>query len=960
MKKNLYLILLSFIISGSALSQIVQVKGTISNEENQTLPGVYIIIEGGFEGTTSDLNGEYSINVKKGGILRFSYIGYYTQEVVVGDSLIINVVLESGVSLNEIVVTGTRFAERTAIETPVPVDVLDVTSIKSVGAQTEINQIMNYSVPSFTSNTQTISDGTDQVDPASLRGLGPDQVLVLINGKRRHTSSLINVNGTFGRGNVGTDMNTISSSAISSIQVLRDGAAAQYGSDAIAGVINIILKKNINQLSFNLSSGANVSKNSNAFAGGIDGSMTNFSVNYGVGLGKKGGFINFTGDVLYRDYYNRAGIYSGTIFHGYNAIEWNAYNDGADISDLNLDQIKYYSQQTSVFDQSLKDQINAASSIDDVRVLLSDSDGNPVDYTEAELTERGQTRSDYNMRIGQTAIRGGKFFANMSIPLDKRGTEFYAFGGMSFRNGDGAGFFRLPNQSRTYTPIYINGFLPHILTDINDKSISMGIKGEARGWGIDFSNTFGANSMMYTVDNSLNASQLNASPTNFNAGGYQFSQNTTNIDLTKRFNTIFSGLNIAFGSEFRLEGYEIFAGELASYATFDTSGQVITSSDQYAAVDFFGRSRPGAVQVYPGFRPVNELLKYRNSVAIYADAEANLTKAFLLNAAVRFENYSDFGSTINGKLAAMFRATENLNIRASASTGFRAPSLQQIYFNSTSTIFNDQGIPEEVGLFANNSKVANLLGIPKLKQELSQSVSIGLTAKIPAAFLKITVDAYLIAIQNRIVLTGQFEATTEELESLFEQAGASQAAFFANAIDTRSQGIDVVIVNDLSFGSHTNLTNTLSGTFSKTIRVGDIHASATLEESGQLETYFDERASIFLEKAVPHTKVNLSNILKVNNWTFFLRNVYFGKITEANNNIELQQVFSPKVITDFSIGYNVNSSLNVTVGANNIFDIYPDENIIENQSSGRFIYSRRVQQFGFGGRYIFARLLFDI
>lgn len=960
MKKNLFLILLLFFIAGTVSAQIVYVSGIISNEEEQKLPGVYIVIKGGVGGTTTDLNGAYSIKTKKGDVLRFSYIGFDTQEVTVGESSVINIVLESGVSLNELVVTGTRFGDRTATETPVPVDVLDVKTIKSVGAQTEINQIMNYSVPSFTSNTQTISDGTDQVDPASLRGLGPDQVLVLINGKRRHTSSLINVNGTFGRGSVGTDMNTIPVSAIANIQVLRDGAAAQYGSDAIAGVINILLKKNTNQLTFNLSTGANISKNSNAFDGGVDGSMTSLSVNYGVDIGKKGGFINFTGDVLYRNYYNRSGTYSGAIFHGYNAIEWNAYNDGADISNLSLDQIKKYSQQTSAFDQSLKDQINAAGSIDDVRILLSDPDGNPIDYTEAELAERGQTRSDYNMRIGQSAIRGGKFFANMSIPLDKHGTEFYAFGGISFRNGEGAGFYRLPNQNRTYTPIYINGFLPHILTDIKDKSISMGIRGETKGWEIDFSNTFGNNSMMYTIDNSLNASQLNASRTSFNSGGYQFSQNTTNLDISKRFGNIFSGLSLAFGGEFRLESYEIFAGELASYATFDTLGRVITSSDQYAPVDFFGRSRPGGAQVYPGFRPVNELLKYRNSVAAYADAEANITNGFLLSAALRYENYSDFGSTINGKLAVMVKIAKNLNIRASASTGFRAPSLQQVYFNSTSTIFNDQGIPEEVGLFANNSKVAGLLGIPELKQEISQSVSIGLAAKIPSAFLKITIDGYLIAIQDRIVLTGQFEATTEELENLFAQAGASQAAFFANAIDTRSQGIDIVIVNDLSLGLRTKLTNTLSGTFSKTIRVGDIHASSILEESGQVDTYFDERASIFLEKAVPHTKVNLSNILNMNKWTFFLRNVYFGEITEANNNVELQQVFSAKIITDFSVGFNINSSVNVTVGANNIFDIYPDENIIENQSSGRFVYSRRVQQFGFGGRFVFARLRLDI
>ncbi len=960
MKKNLYLFVLLFFMAGSLVAQTVTVTGTVNNDEGQTLPGVSIVIKGTTQGTVTDVDGHYSIKCKKGDVLRFSYIGYDSKEITVEDQKVINVTLESGVSLNEVIVTGTRFGGRTAIETPVPVDVLDVKTITSVAAQTDLNQMMNYQVPSFTSNTQTISDGTDEVDPASLRGLGPDQVLVLVNGKRRHPSSLINVNGTFGRGNVGTDMNTLPASAIQSIQVLRDGAAAQYGSDAIAGVINVILKKNINQLSVNLTSGAYASKNSNALEGGIDGPMTNLGVNYGIGLGKNGGFINFTGEFNYRDYYNRMGTYTGSIFHGYNVIEWQAYNDGADISKLSLSDIQKYAQMTSVFDQSTKDAIAAATSLDDVRAALTDDEGNIIDYTEAELAERGQTRHDYIMRVGQSALRGGKFFANMELPLDKNGTEFYAFGGTSYRHGDAAGFYRLPNQNRTYTPIYINGFLPHIETDILDKSLSMGIRGTIKGWDVDFSNTYGGNRMMYTVTHSLNASLQNASKTSYNSGGFEFSQNTVNLDVSKRYADVMAGLNIAWGAEYRNEHYQIFAGAEGSYATYDTLGLVIKSPYQVAPTDFFGRSRPGGVQVFPGFRPENELSKYRNNVGGYVDVEANFSERLLLDGALRYENYSDFGSTLNGKLATRFKVADNFNIRASVNTGFRAPSLQQIYFNSTSTLFNDVGIPEEVGLFSNDSKVADILGIPKLKQETSQSASIGITAKIPAAFLKITADAYVIAIQNRIVLTGQFKPTTPELEKLFSMAGATKAAFFANAIDTRSQGLDIVLENNLNLGPHTTLVNTLSGTFSKTVRVGDIHASPILEESGQLDVYFDERAQIFLEKAVPHTKINLSNLFTYKKWNIFLRNVYFGSVTEANNIPERQQVFSPKVITDLSVGFNLTNKANITVGANNLFDIYPDENIPENQSSGRFIWSRRSQQFGFGGRFIFARLRLDI
>lgn len=953
MKKKFYYLIVLLFMAAPVLAQTFQVTGTVKNEKGSPLPGVSIVIKGTARGTTTDLNGHYALNAIKGDVLQFSYIGFETQEVTVGKQHVIDITLQSGLALNEVVVTGTRFAGRTATETAVPVDIIDVKNITSVAPQVDLNQILNYSAPSFSSNKQTISDGTDEVDPASLRGLGPDQVLVLINGKRRHSSSLINVNGTFGRGNVGTDLNTIPASAISNIQILRDGASAQYGSDAIAGVMNLILNKSVNKLNVNITSGANFSKNANALTGGVDGPMTNVSVNYGIPLGAKGGFINFTGEFDYRDYYNRMGSYTGKIFSGYNAVEWKAYQAGVDISNLSFDQIKTYGLMSSALDQATKDALNAATTMDDLRNALN------IDVTEAELAERGQTRKDYIMRVGQSAVRGGKFFANMSIPLDNHGTEFYAFGGSSYRAGDAAGFYRLPYQNRTYTPIYINGFLPHILTDIRDNSLVFGIRGKVKGWHVDFSNAYGRNAMNYTVDHSLNASMLNVSPTSFNSGGFNFSQNTTNLDVDKQFGDWLSGVSIAYGGEYRQERYQIVAGDVPSYSTYDTLGRIITTSTQVAPTDFFGSSRPGGAQVFPGFRPSNELVKYRNSVAAYSDVEINFSKAFMVDAAIRFENYSDFGSTFNWKLAARLKAAKNLNLRGSINTGFRAPSLQQIYFNSTSTLFVD-GIPFEVGLFSNNSKVAKSLGIPDLKQETSQSFSLGLTANIPDAFIKVTLDGYMIWIQNRIVLTGQFTANTPELETLFRQAGATRAAFFANAIDTKSQGLDVVIDNNLNLGNGLKLKNSLAATFSKTNRVGDIHASPILESAGQVSTYFDERARIYLEEAVPHTKVNLTNILTVNKLNIMLRNVYFGKVTNPTNTVANQQVYSAKIITDLSVGYFLSKGINLTVGANNLLDVYPDKNIEANQSSGRFVYPRSAIQFGFGGRFLFARLLFNL
>lgn len=280
-----------------------EVSGTVTDESGP-LPGVSVIVKGTNKGTITDFDGNYSVSASKGDRLVFSYVGYDTKEVVATGGKI-NVVLVAGVALDAVVLIGSRNPSRTAVDTAVPIDVIDVTELTSKGPQVNLNQILNFVAPSFTSNTQTISDGTDHIDPASLRGLGPDQVLVLINGKRRHNSSLVNVNGTFGRGSVGTDLNAIPSASIKRLEVLRDGAAAQYGSDAIAGVINIVLNDNVNELTFNMTTGANFSKNANEQTGGVDGETVNISVNYGLPIGDNGGFINFTGDFDYRDDYSR-------------------------------------------------------------------------------------------------------------------------------------------------------------------------------------------------------------------------------------------------------------------------------------------------------------------------------------------------------------------------------------------------------------------------------------------------------------------------------------------------------------------------------------------------------------------------------------------------------------------------------------------------------------------------------
>lgn len=949
MKKLILLTGLLLFFTAGLLAQ--EVTGKVTDEQNDPLPGVSILVKGTSRGAITDFDGNYTIAAQTGDILVFSYVGFTTREVrVTGNTL--DVTLQSGVELDNVVVIGSRNVNRTATDTAVPVDVLDVAELAQATPQITVEEILNYAAPSFTSNPQTISDGTDHIAPASLRGLGPDQVLVLVNGKRRYKTALVNVNGTFGRGSVGTDLSSIPANAISRIEILRDGAAAQYGSDAIAGVINIVLKRSTNQLEVDLTTGANFTSESSP-AKEIDGEKFNLGLNYGLPIGQDNGYINFTGNFNYRGWTSRMQEWEGQIFNAYNSIERVAAADSYDISlllDDDLADIFQYAGGAGI-------ALNGDETKEELQGILN------ADVTETELAARGQQRSDYNMRVGQSALRGGQFFANLSIPLGGE-TELYGFAGLGYKNGNAAGFYRLPFQSRAYTPAYINGFLPEINSNITDQSASLGIRGKLGDWNLDFSNTYGKNSFLYRITNSNNASLANSTPFEADSGGFNYSENTTNFDVSQFFEDIMSGLNIAFGAEYRVENYAIVAGEESSYAQYNTDGNVHDPTDPESVVptDFFGSARPGGIQVFPGFKPENEIDAFRNAVAGYFDVEADITESFLLSGAIRFENYSDFGGTTNFKLATRVKASENVNVRAAIQTGFRAPSLHQIHFNSTSTIFVD-GVPNEVGIFPNTSRVARILGIPSLKEETSFGATAGFTARIPSANLRLTIDGYLVNIDDRIVLTGQFDDNgNPELAALFAQANASQAAFFANTVDTETKGIDIVIDHRANLSDALNLTNTLALTLAET-SVEQVKVPAAIASAGLTDTYFDQTSRIYLEAAVPRTKGNLSHTLDLNdNWRFFLRNSYFGEVEEATNNTDptVDRLYGGKIITDLTVSHDFSENLSFTIGANNLLDVYPDESADAFRSSGRFVYSRRSVQFGTNGRHLFARLRFTL
>lgn len=906
------------------------VKGVVKDGKGEALIGVSVSVKGTSNGTVTDLDGMYMLNVGSGSqTLLFTYVGYedLSKDVIVstGVTTLDVVISTSSRLLEEVIVTGTRVGGRSRSDSPVPVDIIPIANVVNSVGQVDLNQILTYIAPSFQSSRQTISDGTDHLDPAQLRGLGPDQVLVLINGKRRHQSALVNVNGTVNRGSVGTDLNAIPATAVEKIEILRDGAAAQYGSDAIAGVINIILKKGTG-LSGNVGYGAHVTSfvkdyaitNGNPTKTNVtDGGTANIGINYGVKI-KENGYLNVTGEYVTRTETSRAGTFTGTIF--------------PTVGGANVDA--------------------------------------------AELAKRGLTRDDFDMRIGNSNVKGGGILANLSLPINED-MEFYAFGGFNNKRGNAAGFYRypvgVPAAARANVfAVYPNGFLPEINSNVTDISAAIGLRGKMGAFNYDLSNTSGNNVFDFEVANSVNYTQALTVPNFqrvFDAGGLKFFQNTTNLDLSKSVDVL-EGLNVAFGGEFRIDQFGLRAGEESSYRNYNTAS-----------------GAAGAVQVFAGFLPANEGTNSRNSKAVYLDLEQNISKSFLVAAALRYENYSDFGNTVNYKLASRYKIAKGFTLRGSVSSGFRAPSLQQRFYAKTNTLFIPQAgglVPVESGTFTNDSKAANILGIPELKQETSQSITVGTTIQ-PFNNFEITIDAYQIDINDRIILTNNFsDGGNAEIRAQLVAANAQTANFFTNAIDTRARGIEAVITYNYLLSDESSLRFTFAGNYiDNSVKKGSdgkpiIKASSILQSTGQIGNYFNREDQSRFEVTNPRDKVSLMINYKIGKFGAMLRAVRFGQVTYIDPTINpaapatfpintftgqretLDQVFSARTVTDLSFNYQITENVVFNIGANNLFDIYQDNHVHSgNFSSGRFIYSRRVQQMGVNGRFVFAKANFN-
>ncbi|RZK41866.1 MAG: TonB-dependent receptor [Hymenobacter sp.] len=843
--------------TSAAFAQSRSLSGQVLDAAGRPVIGATVVEKNTNNGIGTDANGRFVLRARTAQPrLVVSALGYTTQEISAEGPTIAVHLAEASTTLEGVQVVGSRSLNRTVTDSPSPVDIIDVQQVTAKTGQLDVNQLLQFVAPSFNSNRQTGADGADHVDPATLRGLGPDQTLVLVNGKRWHQSSLINLFGTRGRGNTGTDLNTIPAASIERIEILRDGASAQYGSDAIAGVINIVLKTSTKELTANANYGAYTAKyrfDDKTF----DGGNFNANLNYGVGVGE-GGYVNLTADFNQREHTQRANV----------------------------------------------------------------------------PAPDGIQRREY----GDPKALNTSAYLNSKLPLNEN-MYAYVFGGFNVRRGDAFAYTRFPTitddngntipNPRSNATLYPNGFDPIISSNIFDAQGVAGLRSNFGGWDIDLSNSFGSNRFQYGVRNSLNASLGAASPTSFDAGGFQLQQDVVNLNVSRNFKAVAQGLNLAFGSEYRTEWYSLFAGEAASYTNYAP-----------------GTGAAAGAQGFPGFQPRNEVNASRDNVGVYADAELNITKSWLLEGAARYENYSDFGNNLTGKVATRLKLSDAFALRGTLSTGFRAPSLAQINFN---TVFTNVvgGKPVDILLDRNDGPVSRAVGIPALQQERSQSASVGFTGRA-GSVLTFTVDGYYIHIKDRIVLTGTFDQTDSAIGSTLAGLGVGQAQFFANAASTTTWGLDAVLANTLGVGSG-RLSTTLAANLNRLL-VTSVQATPRL--AGKEETFFGAREQAFVKASAPPFKINLTFDYSLGRFGALVRFVQFGGVKLIDYN-DAPENYGQRLTTDLALSYSLTNQLRLSLGSSNLFNVYPSFfNPQVTETGGAW----DPVQMGSNGRMLFAKL----
>jgi len=889
------LTLLGLLIGLTAFAQVT-VTGVVTDKNNIPISGANIIEKGTTNGTITDFDGNYNITLQSDATLEISYLGFDTQRIAVNGKTSINVTLAEGVGLGEVVLVGSRTAPRSQIDTAVPIDVVSAKELQSTG-QVTFDKALQYKIPSFNTVQTPVNDATSLLDPYEIRNMGPSRTLILINGKRKNLSALLYTQTSPGRGETGADISAIPTDAIKRVEILRDGASAQYGSDAIAGVMNIILKDDVNPGSATLRTGITSQG---------DGEMIGVAVNSGSEIGDGKGFINYTIDLSKVSLTNRP-------FDVDAAGE--AADFGADIADVE----EFLSRNPDA------NNINGVPETASSKFLINGG------FDVAENTELYFNTAYVYKKVNS--------FANYRTPYWRTLDDFPYLA--DFFPGDN------PNNAGGY-----DGYVPTFEGLLNDYNGTVGVRSVINDWNIDASYTTGGNSQTYTVNQSHNrnevfAPEFNAetgefepvelyrenSQQSFNPGGTRFTHNVGNIDISR---ILSDKVSIGFGAEFRNEVFEVIEGELASY---DGGG-----ADSFA-----------------GNAPENSGKFDRYNFGGYFSLDYDVTDAFLLSGTVRSENYSDFGDTFVYKFSSRYKITDKLTARGSYSTGFRAPTLHQIFTQKTQFSFVPGSGIQEGGLVNNVSSAARLLGVPQLDAEESTNFTVGFGGKL-ANNLTFTFDYYSINVKDRIVLGTEITATgdaTNPLDIFLNNNNLSDLSFFSNAIDTKTSGVDVVISkNNISLGNG-SLDLNLSGNYTITNELdGPVKDIPLVANSGQSVVNDTQEALFFTSR--PQTKWILGANYEIGKFGLSLNNTYFGKSKFAQQGLQdleglflnpadipagatidgssdLRTEFIPKIVTDLGINYSATENVTIALNVNNILNVLPEWEFTNATATGQAI-----------------------
>ena len=930
--KQLLLLLLLVLLGLTANAQKIDVSGRVLGSRGEAIPGATVLERGTNNGSAANSDGTFALKVSPEATLVFSAIGFQAQSVPLNGRTALDVSLQvSAQDLNEVTVVGSRGLPRTDVERPMPVDVLNAKELQLTG-QTDLGQQVQFNSPSFNSAKTGVNGVANYADPASLRGLSPDQVLVLVDGKRRHQFSALNLNVTVGSGTVVTDLNAIPALAIERIEVLRDGAAAQYGSDAIAGVINLGLNK---------STGVATVRTQFGITQQGDGAQYLAGANYGVKLGNTNpGYFNVTLQYQRQEQTNRSDNYVGGIYTAFPALP---------------------GQPTAA-------QIATENRLRGERGNIYPQVGEPL-----KVGVYGSNQA--NIYQG---------FYNLGMPVGGSGWSVYSFGGFSRKDILAYGFFRnaQPNNVN-YSPVQPNGYLPELPGRSDDYSAVVGVNRKlAGGWNLDFSTGYGYNYLDLFANKTANPSMGAASPTDFFVGRSAFGQSTSEVNVSRNYAGLLStkSFNVALGTQFRVDQFILEKGSPESYFVGPLAAAAAAQVGPPAVPARTAKATGSSGR--PGIAPDDETNVTRRNVGVYLDLESDVSERLLLTTALRYENYSDFGSNLSGKFASRFKVTESVSLRGSVNRGFRAPSLQQT-FNSVTTSTVQAGEIVQTKQVRNNDSRLKPLGVADAKAETSWNYSVGAAAKVGDNLL-FTLDAYQIDIQDRIINSeriikgtapGGIRALQAPQTTAF--ANINEIRFFTNAVDTRTRGIDLVTTYKTDFSERSRLSASLALTVNETriTRFGD--TPAALQAGTTAKILLIDTVSIgLIERAQPRQKVLLSATYTYGKFSFTPRATYFGAVVayEKPNNIaavgttpgryvkHISQEFGGKMLFDLALVYAPAKVVSLTVGANNVTNVYPDKvdaTRFASYSNGEIPYSRNVAQFGFNGAYYYTSATFS-